>query len=457
MGFDVNNQFRATFFGKDRLGFITPDCEASEILRPFLPVPYPAPWLPIRRRDEAHPVAGGVVLSSNYVVGLDANGALIPAGLRSGPSGNGGEFCLLSFGSDDVGFTLNPKTGVRVAATTEYVLLAAPSEQAAALATTTGTVSGGTLGQITLSQTSGVFVGTYLAVVGAGTRRVTALNTSTKVATVDSNFSGAVTGASVTYGVPTIDGITPTSDDITWALACTLIPGGIVRPIGYVIRNVFQYLGGVDVSAYANGAVYTLDPMNPTKAVVTNYMHEPGTAIQTSFVLRVPWIGAVPTTLQTLATAAGLSAAQYAQDDWSRSFLHMTGTAGASAGQFFAGCSVVPSDFNGAKDAGHFVPYDSSKHTYDQICGRVIGIEHMYPIRDYADRVRTQFDRGQEFVGAFKETHPQQMQMGGSATRGLPTDLHLPTAGLLRALLNAGVTSVPNEAATYAYIAFRAV
>ena len=36
--FDVNNNYRGTQYGKDRLGFITPDLDASEQLQPFLPV-----------------------------------------------------------------------------------------------------------------------------------------------------------------------------------------------------------------------------------------------------------------------------------------------------------------------------------------------------------------------------------------------------------------------------------
>ena len=32
MGFDVNNNFRGVFYGKDRLGMVTPDCDASDPL-----------------------------------------------------------------------------------------------------------------------------------------------------------------------------------------------------------------------------------------------------------------------------------------------------------------------------------------------------------------------------------------------------------------------------------------
>src|SRR5271156_2745299 len=84
MSLDVNNNYRGTLYGRDRLGYTTPDADASEPLRPFLPVPYPAPWLPGRRLDEGHPVGAQVVISSHQIVGLDKSGALVPAGLIAG-------------------------------------------------------------------------------------------------------------------------------------------------------------------------------------------------------------------------------------------------------------------------------------------------------------------------------------------------------------------------------------
>src|SRR5277367_1188304 len=84
MSLDINNNYRGTLYGRDRLGYTTPDADASDPLRPFLPVPYPAPWLPGRRLDEGHPVGAQVVISSHQLVGLDKSGALIPAGLLGG-------------------------------------------------------------------------------------------------------------------------------------------------------------------------------------------------------------------------------------------------------------------------------------------------------------------------------------------------------------------------------------
>ena len=46
MPVDLNNQYTGKLFGQDRIGQTTPDLELSEPLKPWLPVPYPAPYLP---------------------------------------------------------------------------------------------------------------------------------------------------------------------------------------------------------------------------------------------------------------------------------------------------------------------------------------------------------------------------------------------------------------------------
>lgn len=384
----INNQYVNNQYGKDRLGMTTPQPDLCDPLQPWLNVPYPAPWLPIRRRDEGHPVAAGVVLSDGYLVGLDKSGALIPAGLKSGQtaasaSGDTSNWCLVKYGADDVGMTINPKTGAVVAAAGEYVLLAAP--------------------------------------VNASANQV-------------------------------IDGITVTANDIAFASACNLIPGGVTRPIGFCVRNVFQYLGGVDINSTTNGIDYKLNTMNPRGYRVHNYTHEPGTTIKTHFAIRVPWVGKSPAWLDTLAS--NLSITGYAQTDFARSFVHFTGDLGNAVGKLFPGCAVVASDQFSFGDSGHYAPYDSTKHGFDQIVGKVIGIEKMYPIRDYADRVRTQFERAQTFVGPFRDNNPNQMLMGGSATRGMDYALNLSTNGLFRACIDQGKTP-SDEMGTYVDIHVR--
>ena len=388
MAFDINNNYTGVFYGKDRLGFTTPDADSSDWLRPWIPTAYPAPWLPGKRRDEGHPVGAQVVISSHQLVGLDKNGLLVPAGLFSGQQaaiGSGGQYCVIQYGADDVGFAYNPQTGALVSSATEYAVLAAPSD--------------------------------------------------------------ASTGDTIT--LPGQTGFNPTQNDIDFAQSCDLIPGGVARPIGYIVRNAFQFLGGVTVNHTSGGMDYSVESVIPVKFRVHNYMHEPATAFQTKFVLRVPWIGETPTTIQTLATNDGLST--FTQSSFSRSFVHCVGDKAAGDGKLYAGCSVVASRAGNGTDAGNFQPYNSSLHTYADIAGKVIGIEAIYPIKDYADRVRTQFERMPSFVGPFRETNPVQGLMGGSSTRGVDYAISLSTNAAFRAAKDAG-TTLHEEFFTYVLI-----
>ena len=63
MPVDLNNQYTGKLFGQDRIGQTTPDLELSEPLKPWLPVPYPAPYLPGLRQDQGHPKLASVVLT----------------------------------------------------------------------------------------------------------------------------------------------------------------------------------------------------------------------------------------------------------------------------------------------------------------------------------------------------------------------------------------------------------
>lgn len=449
---DVHGNRVGTFYANnDRLGFNTPDPDATDILRPYLTVPYPAPWLPTKRQDLAHPVGANKVMSVGYLVGMDKSGALIPAGYFSGNTGKGGEWCLVKYAESDTGWAHNPKTGNLVTAGGQFCLLAAPDEAGTVLAGVTADCTQGEA-KATLSAVDGkVWVGTYIAIAGvAGVKRITAIDAATKVVDLDSAVDATVDDGAVTYGTPTIAGITPQAADITFAKTCDLIPGSGARAVGYAIRDIYQYIGGVTVLDTTGGISYTLDGVIPVKFKVHNYKHEAGNAVQTCFGLRFPWIGATPTKLQELADADGV--AGYSQTDFSRSFVHFTGAIGNKPGQLFRGSLVVPSTFQG--DAGHYMPFDSAKHDIDQVVGRVIGIESMYPIRDYMDRVRTQFDRSQSFVGPFKTANPQTGMMGGSATRGMDTTISYGTNGLFRTALDQGKT-IHAEYATYVYVAVR--
>lgn len=405
MAFDINNQYSGNLFGRDRIGHTTPDAEATECLRPWLPVPYPAPYLPTARQDQGHPVLANVVLSSQQLVGQDSSGAFVPAGLFCGTqefdathtTNGAGLYCALKYSQGDVGFAYNAITGNLVAAAGEVAVLAAPSNGA----------SGDVL-----------------------------------------TFADGTT-------------YTVTSTDVTNALGCNLFglesefgssvpsnnsPQNRVRPIGLTIRNVFQYLGGVDFNSTVAGQLsYKLNGVIPVKFKVHNYMHEMGTAIQTAMVIRLPWIGAAQNTLSTDATTDGVLG--YVQTNYGRSFVHFTGV--PSFGQLVMG-SISGGGTTGVsgQDAGHYSTWDGGDVA--DICGRIVGIQNMYPIRDYANRVRTLWDPSR-LVGPIKDPNPSSIMMGGSATGGIDYQLNLGTDGIFKAAYDQGKT-LRNEYSTYVLV-----
>ena len=497
MSFDINNNYRGTLYGRDRLGYTTPDADASEPLRPFLPVPYPAPWLPGRRLDEGHPVGAQVVISSHQLVGLDKSGALVPAGLLSGTQvssligtiATGTTAAVLSSGvttltlvDADVTYTGNivgtnttavgaAKSAVGFAAgdtitilgvstatglNGSYVLLsAARSGGNSWVLTFAGGVSasGANFNTATIRDYQGLYCAVQYGQNDVGFARNVATGNPVAAAgeyEVLAAPSDAVAGDVIVF--PDGNVITVSGADVTFALACNVIPNSVARPIGYAVRNVFQFLGGVNLISATNGVFYTLESMVPLQFRIHNYMHEMGTAIQTHFVLRMPWIGATPTSLQGYATQDGISG--YVQTDFGRSFVHCTG---GTAGNPYAlnGLSVVPSRLGSGTDAGNYSFYNSAVNGFDEICGRVIGVESLYPIRDFANRVRTQFERATEAVGPFTTKTPSIGQLGGSATRGMDYMVNLTNDGILRLASDQNKTIRP-EYATYVYIHFLA-
>lgn len=363
---DVNGQFFGHLYGQDRIGQTTPDLESSEWLRPWLPVAYPAPYLSTLRQDQGHPKLASIVIGAHQIVGQDKNGGLVPAGLFCGTQATkalGGQYCVIAYSPADVRFAFNAQTGVRVGSAGEYAVLACPSD--------------------------------------------------------------AAVGDIVT--LPSGQTITIKAGDITFAETCDLFATGKSRPIGCAVRNVYQYIGGVltgtniNATTSATGINYVLDGVVPLQFTVLNYMHEMGTAIQTQFAIKAPWIGATPTTLQTIAGTDGITG--YVQGI-GRSFTHFTGAKGAADGQFSFGSPVVASSAGNGTDAGNFAPYNSTIHTPGDIIGRVIGIQNLNPV-GFLNRVRTQFDR--PMVGPMVDPNPAAIRMGGSATRGLPYHVSVTT------------------------------
>lgn len=490
MSFDINNNYRGTLYGRDRLGYTTPDADASEPLRPFLPVPYPAPWLPGRRLDEGHPVGAQVVLSSHDLVGLDKSGALVPAGLRSGTQL-----------SSQIATSGGASTATWSGGVVTLTLTDADVTMSGVTAGTNQTASGGAS-----ATNQSYMVGDVITILGSGITGLdgswvltfasysgtawtlkfndpasTAYGTLAASTTVrdyrdlyvvvqygqnDVGFARNVaTGDPVAVAgeyevlaapsdavlgdlivLPNGNTITVTSGDITFAQSCNVIPGGTAKAIGYVIRNVWQFLGGVTLITSTGGIQYNLQSMVPLNFRVHNYMHEMGTAIQTHFVLRMPWIGVEPNSISTLA--AGV--AGYIQTDFGRSFVHYTGGVAGNP-QVLLGSSVVGSRLGAGTDAGNYASYNAELNGVDEIVGKVIGVESLYPIRDFANRVRTQFERATEAIGPFTTKTPNIGQLGGSATRGMDYMVNLTTDGIFRLAHDQGAAIQP-EYMTYVYV-----
>lgn len=379
VNFDVNNQYTGKLFGQDRIGHTTPDLEVSDTLRPWLPCGYPAPYLPSLRQDQGHPKLANVVVSSQQVLGQDKSGALVPAGHTCGTQPTvalGGQYHAFIYQPWDVGFTYNPQTGTYVQTAGETVVLAAPSDAAAG-----------------------------------------------DVITLPHGRSHVVTAG-----------------DITFAHACNLFPAGVVKPIGVALGNILQYIGGVKIkdATLAGGMLYRLEGVVPTGFAVMNYMHEMATAIQTQYVIRVPWIGATETTLNQLTTADGVVG--YNQG-YGRSFTHYVGTPNIGDGVAAA---------TGAS-AGNYTSFNPAVNTPVDMLGRVIGILNMVDKIGFSNRIKTLWDPSR-MVGPVKDPNPASIMMGGSSTAGLPYDINLTTDGVFK---TAVVQQKPTHAEYGTYILVR--
>jgi len=536
MPIDVNGQYYGQLYGQDRIGQTTPDLESSEWLRPWLPIAYPAPWLPTLRQDQGHPKLAGIVIGAHMLVGKDKNGGLVPAGYASGTTqikADGGQYCVVVYSAADVGFAYNPQTSKLVASAGEYAVLAAPADGVvgdvvtlpngitvtikasdldfawkcdlfpyglaslsgvdvstvstavpidapvitastlSAGATVTFAAAAGTdnlFGEIDftvagvpvsvklLANTS--IVDTVTAINAAITAAATALTAQATADTAAGNTAGATTAtaqaALLTGTVAAQGGVGFTNqiiltgpvdatvagtnavaitnialDDIGTASTAITYAYGICRPIGCAVRNVYQYIGGVNVGANvtafattsATGINYVLDGVVPVGFIVMNYMHEMGTAIQTQFVLKLPWIGATPTTLTTLASNDGVVG--YVQA-FGRTFTHFTGS-GFAPGTGIAACSGA--------DAGNFTLYNPAIHTPMDIVGRVLDVQNLVPV-GFLNRVRTLFDR--PMVGPMVDPNPAAIRMGGSATGGIPYHISVTTDAIFKRAYDQG-------------------
>jgi len=460
--FDINNNYTGSLFGKDRQGFITPDAEATETLRPFFPVPYPAPYLPVKRQDQGHPVLGGVVLTSQALVGLDASGAFVPAGLTCGTQGRAGKFSV-----NNVVVTANVATFTTTVAHSfvvgDVIAVSVNAPNAAYSGTITVTSVTGTtfVGPLTATATAGTVITGTTTLVSTANGSPVGAYCIIQYTSFDTNFTyNALTGTQVTAGgqvavlaVPSdahagdvythADGTTYTiqSGDITAAAACTLFPGGVVRPVGLTLRNAWQYIGGVIVTSTTGGMRYKMDGVIPTGFPILNFKYEMGIPIQTEMVIRLPWIGTSPSALTAFAAADAISG--YNQG-FGRTFVNYVGT--PNPGDLIVAARP-------GSGVGNYTSYNAAVNTFGDITGKIIGVQNMYPIRDFANRVRTLYDPTR-LKGPITDPNPTSIQMGGSQTSGIPTQLHLTTDGIFNLAYRQGKTLRP-EYSTYVLAAIR--
>lgn len=449
MAFDINNQYTGQLFGQDRIGHTTPDLEVSDVLRPFLPVAYPAPYLPGLRQDQGHPKLANIVLSSQHLVGLDKSGAIVPAGLFSGLQGRLGNATItnVALTSNVVTITANNNyvagDSVTVAAVTNtavngtFPLLSASGTQYTYALTHANITSGADTGTSKLAIQGGFCILVY------GPSDVGFAYNPQTGAYVAAAGEHAVLGApsdAVAGNVTMPDGsvVAVSSGDLTFAASCNLFDTNVAKPIGVATRNVYQYIGGVTVINTTGGMLYTLNGVVPTHFVVHNYMHEMGTAIQTQYVIRLPWVGVTRNTLTALAATDGITG--YAQG-YGLTFAHFTGTP-------LKGEAVVGSNF--VQDAGNYTTYVAGTHSASQIIGRVIGVMNMIQKIGFSNRVRTLWDPAR-LVGPVRDPNPASIMMGGSATGGIDYTLSLTTDGIFKKAIVQNKTQRP-EYGTYVLV-----
>jgi hypothetical protein len=449
VAFDINNQYTGKFYGQDRIGFTTPDLEISDVLRPWLPVAYPAPYLPGLRQDQGHPKLANIVLSSQHLVGVDKSGALVPSGLFSGIQGRQGKSTITNVAvtanvatitatnnylvGDVIAQTVTgnaPLTGtftVASASGTQYTFNVTTANQASAAATgNAALVNGGQFcilvyGQSDIGFAYNASTGAYVQV--AGEHAVLAAP------------SDAVAG-NVT--MPDGSVVVVSSGDLTFAAACNLFDTGVARPIGVATRNVYQYIGGVTVFSTTGGMLYRLNGVVPTGFIVNNYMHEMGTAIQTQYVLKLPWVGATRYALTADAAADGITG--YVQGQ-GLTFAHFTGTP-------LKGQGVVASNF--AEDFGNYTTFVPNVNQPTDVIGRIIGVMNMINKIGFSNRVRTLWDPSR-LIGPMQDPNPSSIMMGGSATGGIDFTLNLTTDGIYKKSLTQGTQARP-EYGTYVIV-----
>lgn len=417
MALDGYNRYTGTGRPIDDMGETTPEVEVSESVRPwgkFLPAPY----LPVGRFD-VHKRAN-VVLSVGTPVALDARGSLIPAGIP-------GQH-VFEFDSDDyrtgLAATRNPATGAAVtSAVTEAQMangLLAPSGFARAVGVTSynvfsheGGVSFDSWPTYTLTKDNPVnfsvhntmaqdlvaitcdycllvpylpgrnLLGTGTKAFDNGAAQVDVLTKKAK-SYVFAHDELIATGATLTSGMSVVFVSPNIGSDVSGTVAAANPPGGVLGT-----NAGAQFVAPGDAAGTARDI---------SKAGLT-ILHSSDTAKY--IVVKNP--------ADQLAHGAGPDAGDGA------------GVLASGNLTFSLGSSIVPGDFVVPR-VGKFVKFDASRHDADEICGQVLAVDSDVTDKSYLSRVKSAYERASS-AGDL---------MPGSATRGVPFNLHMVTDGAWR-------------------------
>jgi hypothetical protein len=98
-----------------------------------------------------------------------------------------------------------------------------------------------------------------------------------------------------------------------------------------------------------------------------------------------------------------------------------TGTVTSGTFTFALENPLQPGDHVVAR-AGKFVKFDGARHEADEVCGQILAVDSDVTDKSYLSRVKSAYERA---------TSPADM-MPGSATRGVPFNLHMVTDGAWR-------------------------
>lgn len=427
MALDTYNRYSGTGRPVDDMGNTTPEIEVSESVRPwgkFLPAPY----LPVGRFD-VHKRAN-VVLSVGTPVGFDAVGSLVPAGIPDGHT--------FEYDSDDY------RTGM-------YATRSAANGTAITSATTEAKCAQGLLGVSGLAATS---VDKFVRPVGVTSYNVFSHEGGVSFTTWPSY--------SLTYDKPLNYAQHNTMAQDLVAITCDyclLVPYVEGRNLlGPNVKVCDNTAGGVAaLSKVAKSHVFCHDELivSGAKNILTSGLSlafvSPSCGLSISGAgLTTPTDGGVTGSITAAifiapgdsvgsavdCSVAGMHILYSASTekyivlrnsiDFTDDSAALTGGAGtgiltSGTWKWMLETPLQPGDFVVAR-LGKFVKFVKGRHDVDEIAGQILAVDKNFQDKSYLSRVKSAYERA---------TSPSDM-MPGSATRGIPFNLHMVTDGAWR-------------------------